>query len=40
MIVEERIQAIVLKRQPRKLAISQLEALDQHLCSALGLTYA
>ena len=39
LVVEERVRAIVLKRQPRKLAISQLEALGQHLCSALEAVY-
>jgi hypothetical protein len=37
--VEERIRSIVLKRQSRKSAISQLEALVQHLCSALEAVY-
>jgi hypothetical protein len=39
LVVEERIRSIVLKRQPRKSAISQLEALGQHLCSALEAVY-
>jgi hypothetical protein len=33
LVVEERIRSIVLKRQARKSAISQLEALGPHLCS-------
>jgi hypothetical protein len=39
MVVEERIRSIVLKQQPRKSAISRLEALGQHLCFALEAVY-
>lgn len=39
LVVEERIRSIVLKQQPRDSAISQLEVLGQHLCTALETVY-
>ncbi len=39
LVIEERIRSIVMKQQPKELAIAQLEALGHHLISYLSAIY-